>query len=115
MFFFGSGQYQVIIGTGVVNDVYDEIDKQKRVNTIYGKDDLQSGNQTSIEQKPVLQRIMAMLSGIFIPIIPVIAATGLFLGLQSMFTNGQVLHLFGETPADIPTSLNTAPMSRIRT
>lgn len=27
--FFGSGQYQVIIGTGVVNDVYDEIDKQK--------------------------------------------------------------------------------------
>lgn len=77
------------------------------MNTIYGKDDLQSGNQTSIEQKPVLQRIMAMLSGIFIPIIPVIAATGLFLGLQSMFTNGQVLHLFGATPADIPTSLNT--------
>ena len=50
---------------------------------------------------------MAMLSGIFIPIIPVIAATGLFLGLQSALTNDQVLHLFGTSSAAIPTSLNT--------
>jgi PTS system sucrose-specific IIC component len=50
---------------------------------------------------------MAMLSGIFIPIIPVIAATGLFLGLQSAFTNAQVLKLFGAVPADIPANVNT--------
>ncbi|MDE4849733.1 PTS transporter subunit EIIC, partial [Bifidobacterium longum] len=46
-------------------------------------------------------------SGIFIPIIPVIAATGLFLGLQSALTNNQVLQLFGTSSAAIPASLNT--------
>ena len=106
--FFGSGQYQVIIGTGVVNDVYDAIDKLGEVNTIYGKDDAAGDTPASDGgNKTVVQRIMAMLSGIFIPIIPVIAATGLFLGLQSAFTNAQVLNLFGATPADIPANINT--------
>ncbi|MHA3067180.1 sucrose-specific PTS transporter subunit IIBC [Lacticaseibacillus saniviri] len=106
--FFGSGQYQVIIGTGVVNDVYDAIDRLGEVNTIYGKDDAAGDTSTpDNDNKTVVQRIMAMLSGIFIPIIPVIAATGLFLGLQSAFTNAQVLKLFGATPADIPANINT--------
>jgi len=106
--FFGSGQYQVIIGTGVVNDVYDAIDRLGEVNTIYGKDDATGDTPTpNNDNKTVVQRIMAMLSGIFIPIIPVIAATGLFLGLQSAFTNAQVLKLFGATPADIPANINT--------
>lgn len=107
--FYGSGQYQVIIGTGVVNDVYDAIDRLHVVNTIYGKDDAPSGKQDPNDNshKTVVQRIMAMLSGIFIPIIPVIAATGLFLGLQSAFTNAQVLKLFGAVPADIPANVNT--------
>ena len=39
--FYGSGQYQVIFGTGIVNDVYAAIDKLHEVNTIYGKDDAQ--------------------------------------------------------------------------
>lgn len=106
--FFGSGQYQVIIGTGLVNDVYSAIDKLGTVNAIYGKDDVNSGeSNVNNENKTKLQRFMAMLSGIFIPIIPVIAATGLFLGLQSAFTNAQVLKLFGAVPSDIPTSVNT--------
>ncbi len=106
--FFGSGQYQVIIGTGVVNDVYDAIDKLGTVNAIYGKDDTNGADTNDDnENKTKLQRFMAMLSGIFIPIIPVIAATGLFLGLQSAFTNAQVLKLFGAVPSDIPTNVNT--------
>ena len=36
--FFGSGQYQIIIGTGVVNDVYDAIEKLHLVNAIYGQE-----------------------------------------------------------------------------
>lgn len=104
--FFGSGQYQVIIGTGVVNDVYDAIAKLGTVNAIYGNDDLATTTADN-SHKTVVQRIMAMLSGIFIPIIPVIAATGLFLGLQSAFTNAQVLKLFGAVPADIPANVNT--------
>lgn len=107
--FFGSGQYQVIIGTGIVNDVYDEIAKQGQVNAIYGNEEGQDTDASSntMNQKSIVQRVMAMLSGIFIPIIPVIAATGLFLGLQSAFTNVEVLKLFGASPSDIPTSVNT--------
>jgi len=107
--FFGSGQYQVIIGTGLVNDVYEAIDKLGIVNAIYGKDNAADDNDSEDdnENKTKLQRFMAMLSGIFIPIIPVIAATGLFLGLQSAFTNAQVLKLFGAVPSDIPTNVNT--------
>lgn len=106
--FFGSGQYQVIIGTGVVNDVYAAIDKLGTVNAIYGKDDVNEDDSPDDNaNKTKLQRFMAMLSGIFIPIIPVIAATGLFLGLQSAFTNAQVLKLFGAVPSDIPANVNT--------
>ncbi|KZU41889.1 PTS beta-glucoside transporter subunit IIBCA [Lactiplantibacillus plantarum] len=103
--FFGSGQYQVIIGTGVVNDVYDAIEKLHLVNAIYSQET--TTTPTPDNQKSPLQRFMAMLSGIFIPIIPVIAATGLFLGLQSALTNNQVLQLFGTSSAAIPASLNT--------
>ncbi|MCW8106717.1 glucose PTS transporter subunit IIA [Lactobacillus mulieris] len=103
--FFGSGQYQVIVGTGVVNHVYEEIEKSKRVNAIYGNDNVQSTEDRS--NQPLGRRIMAMLAGIFIPIVPVIAATGLFLGLKSTFTNAEVLKIFGTTPAAIPSSLIT--------
>ena len=103
--FFGSGQYQVIIGTGVVYDVYDAIEKLHLVNAIYSQET--TTTPTPDNQKSPLQRFMAMLSGIFIPIIPVIAATGLFLGLQSALTNNQVLQLFGTSSAAIPASLNT--------
>ena len=105
--FFGSGQYQIIIGTGVVNDVYDAIEKLHLVNAIYGQETAATTTTSTDDQKTALQRFMAMLSGIFIPIIPVIAATGLFLGLQSALTNDQVLQLFGTSSAAIPASLNT--------
>lgn len=105
--FYGSGQYQVIIGTGTVNHVYEEIEKSGRVNAIYGKDDADSGKGATVEDQDLGHRIMAMLSGIFIPIVPVIAATGLFLGLKSTFTNATVLGLFGLSPSIIPANLLT--------
>ena len=106
--FYGSGQYQVIIGTGTVNHVYDAIEQTGRVNAIYGKDEASSLKENvTVEDQTLGRRIMAMLAGIFIPIVPVIAATGLFLGLKSTFTNATVLGLFGLTPDIIPASLNT--------
>ncbi|MBP2058474.1 PTS system sucrose-specific IIC component [Lactobacillus colini] len=107
--FEGSGQYQVIFGTGIVNDVYEAIDNLHEVNAIYGKDDIAGGNSTAGDNKdlPLGKRIMQALAGIFIPIVPVIAATGLFLGLKSTFTNAQVLSLFGMVPSQIPASLMT--------
>lgn len=105
--FYGSGQYQVIFGTGIVNDAYAAIDNLHEVNAIYGKDDADSDDQESMKGQSWGKRFMAMLAGIFIPIVPVIAATGLFLGLKSTFTNAQVLKLFGMMPSQIPASLTT--------
>ena len=106
--FYGSGQYQVIFGTGIVNDVYAAIDKLHEVNTIYGKDDAQGDDSDKDKANQSWgKRFMAMLSGIFIPIVPVIAATGLFLGLKGTFTNPQVLKLFGMVPSQIPANLLT--------
>ena len=106
--FYGSGQYQVIFGTGVVNDAYEAIDKLHEVNAIYGKDDAPGEeNSEDVKNQSWGKRFMAMLAGIFIPIVPVIAATGLFLGLKSTFTNPQVLKLFGMVPSQIPANLTT--------
>ena len=54
--FYGSGQYQVIIGTGVVNDVYAAIAKLGTVNAIYGKDDADTTAAASDEHKTWVQR-----------------------------------------------------------
>lgn len=105
--FYGSGQYQVIFGTGVVNDAYAAIDNLHEVNAIYGKDDADQSDDESLKDQSWGKRFMAMLAGIFIPIVPVIAATGLFLGLKSTFTNPQVLKLFGMSASQIPSSLLT--------
>lgn len=48
------------------------------------------------------QRVMRILGDIFVPIIPVIAATGLFLGLKGVVFNDSVLALFGASTSIIP-------------
>ena len=53
-------------------------------------------------QQKGVKRMMRMLGDIFIPIIPVIAATGLFLGLKGCVFNDNVLGLFGLSSSIIP-------------
>lgn len=108
--FFASEQYQVIIGTGTVNKVYAAIEDLGEVNAIYGKDDDDSDTADAAdtadgEKQSLVKRTMKMLAGIFIPIVPVIAATGLFLGLRGAATDEQVLALFNATPDDVPETL----------
>lgn len=49
-----------------------------------------------------MKKLMSILGDIFVPIVPVIAATGLFLGLKSCVFNERVLSLFGLNTAMIP-------------
>ncbi len=101
--FFNSGQYQIILGTGLVNRVYDEVIK------IVGTSELSS----SAEKKETVvygnkfQRAIRMFSDVFVPIIPVLVATGLFMGLRGLLTQQAVLSVFGLTPESIPQSLLT--------
>lgn len=95
--FFNAGQYQVILGTGIVNKVYAEIE-QMNLKT------LSKQEQDAIikQQQKGIKRLMRTLGDIFVPIIPVIAATGLFLGLKGCLFNDNVLALFGANSSMIP-------------
>lgn len=98
--FFNSGQYQIILGTGLVNRIYEEVikmtgeteDSEKKEKVIYGNK---------------FQRAIRMFSDVFVPIIPVLVATGLFMGLRGLLTQEAVLRVFGMTPESIPQTLLT--------
>lgn len=49
----------------------------------------------------VFQRSIRTFGDVFVPIIPVLVATGLFMGLRGLLTQPQILALLGMTPQDI--------------
>ena len=74
--FFAAQQYQIIFGTGTVNKVYNELEKLIIKNC--------DSSQAAYQQMTVLQKISRSLGDIFIPIIPILVATGLFMGLRGL-------------------------------
>lgn len=98
--FFNSGQYQIILGVGIVNKVYSELAAAFNVSEV-SKDEItrQSGNP--------LQRGIRNLSDVFVPIVPILGATGLFLGLKGVLFNDTVLAYFGSNTENIPLYLKT--------
>lgn len=100
--FFNSGQYQIILGTGLVNRVYTETVK------ITGEENV--GESTEKHEESAgkgLQRAIRVFSDVFVPIIPVLVATGLFMGLRNLITQDAVLSLFGMTSDSISPNLLT--------
>lgn len=99
--FFNAGQYQIIFGTGLVNRVYEAVMKELGLQPEAAIDDKPA--------KPVtgnrFQRAIRMFSDVFVPIIPVLVATGLFMGLRGLLTQDAVLGVFGMTSDDIPQQL----------
>ena len=96
--FFNSGQYQVILGTGLVNRVYTEFEKLVGETTGDAKtEQVAYGNK--------FQRAVRVFADVFVPIIPVLVATGLFMGLRGLLTQDAVLGLFGMGPQDVPSNL----------
>ncbi|PNV60032.1 PTS beta-glucoside transporter subunit EIIBCA [Clostridium sp. chh4-2] len=100
--FFTSGQYQIILGTGIVNKVYEQI-SQMGLKTL----SKQEQDELLKEQQKGIKYLMRVLADIFVPIIPIIAATGLFLGLKGCIFNDNVLSLFGASSAMIPQYVQT--------
>ncbi|MFC3884078.1 sucrose-specific PTS transporter subunit IIBC [Bacillus songklensis] len=94
--FFNSGQYQVILGTGTVNRIYEEVEKlgvESSTKAEQAQEAKKSGN--------AFQRAIRTFGDVFVPIIPALVATGLFMGLRGLVMQEQILALFGLTPADI--------------
>lgn len=94
--FYNSGQLQVIFGTGTVNRIYEEVTKLNVEGTT--KSDMKEDTKN---QGNFLQRWIRTFGDVFVPIIPVLVATGLFMGLRGLVTQPQVLQLFGLAPEDI--------------
>lgn len=92
--FLTQSQFQIIFGSGTVNLVCAEVQKQLG-NMEEGPEDKEAGE----EKGNPIQRFIKMLSDIFVPIIPAIVAGGLLMGLNNLLTsplfNGQaVIELF---------------------
>lgn len=99
--FYNAGQYQIILGTGIVNKVYDAL------QSIYSFNEVSKDQMAKDDSSP-LQRAVRNIADIFVPIIPILGATGLFLGLKGVLFNETVLNVMGLTPDSIPEWLSAS-------
>ena len=76
--FFAQGQMQIILGTGVVNKVYDEFIQIAGVSES-SKEELK---KVAASKANPLQRLIKTLGDIFVPIIPAIVASGFLMGIM---------------------------------
>ena len=74
--FFAAQQYQIICGTGFVDKVTEEFIKLKPSLAGGG------GKDAAYAEMSLVQKISRTLGDVFVPIIPVLVATGLFMGAR---------------------------------
>ena len=89
---FNSGQYQIIFGTGTVNKMYDEVVALGLPTS--SKEDMKA---EAGKQGNWFQRAIRTFGDVFVPLLPAIVATGLFMGIRGAIVQDQVLALFGTT------------------
>ena len=90
--FFNSGQYQIIFGTGTVNKMYDEVVALGLPTS--SKEDMKA---EAAKQGNWFQRAIRTFGDVFVPLLPAIVATGLFMGIRGAIVQDEVLALFGTT------------------
>ena len=98
--FYHSGQYQIILGTGVVDKVYEAFAPLIGFTTATA-----SEIELSISEKMTMKRAVRIFGDVFVPIIPVLVATGLFMGLRGLLTQEAILGFLGMTPNEVPQQL----------
>lgn len=86
--FSASGQLQIILGTGVVNKVYDEFIAISGLSAAT-KEEVKAA---AAAQQNIFKRAIKALGDVFVPIIPAIVASGFLMGLMEamnfMVNNG---------------------------
>ncbi|WP_294351451.1 sucrose-specific PTS transporter subunit IIBC [uncultured Clostridium sp.] len=76
---FAATQYQIILGTGFVNKVFAEMNKEGV--------DPGNAKEEAYSNMTLPQKISRTLGDIFVPILPVLVATGLFMGIRGLLTS----------------------------
>ncbi|GGJ21902.1 PTS system trehalose-specific EIIBC component [Paenibacillus hunanensis] len=85
-YFSTQGQFQVIIGPGIVDKAYDEliaITGGQRAS----KEDVKAA---AIKHKSPIQQFIKTLSDIFIPLLPALVTAGLLLGINNLLTGTDI-------------------------
>lgn len=104
-----SGQYQIILGSGIVNEVYKPFIKMVGISEMSTN---QVKSASSKKMNP-LQKLVKLLSDIFVPIIPAIVAGGLLMGINNvltakdLFIHGKSLIDANPGIADLAAMINT--------
>jgi len=103
------GQFQIILGQGIVNEVYKRFTQMSGINEMSTAEVKDAG----AKKLNALQRFVKLLSDIFVPIIPAIVAGGLLMGLNNLLT-AKDLFMAGKTlieaypgMADLAAMINT--------
>ncbi|TDQ37452.1 PTS system trehalose-specific EIIBC component [Aureibacillus halotolerans] len=84
--FSANGQYQVVIGAGTVDKVYQKMTEVAGI----GESSKQDVKDAAADQQNWLKRLIKTLADIFIPIVPVIVMAGLLLGINNMLTGNDI-------------------------
>lgn len=100
--FFNSGQYQIILGSGIANKVYAEITAMGIIGSAK-----QSDNKTEYKETNKFKKFIRIFADVFVLIMPAMIATGLFLGLKGALLNDSFLNLFNLKSSDMPISVIT--------
>lgn len=80
--FNNGGQFQIILGTGIVNNVYDEFIKIADISEST-KDEVK---QEAAKKMNPVQKLLKTLADVFVPILPALVASGLLMGINNILT-----------------------------
>ncbi|WP_210366253.1 PTS system trehalose-specific EIIBC component [Bacillus sp. REN3] len=97
--FSANGQYQVVIGQGLVDKVYNEMVAITGIGTAT-KQEIKDAAEQNLNP---LQRAIKTLADIFIPILPAIVTAGLLMGINNILT-GKDIFFEGKALIDVYTS-----------
>ena len=81
--FKAAGQHQIILGTGFVDKVYAQL--MEIAN--FQEGELKTKAEATAGNMNWFQKASRLLGDVFLPIIPILVATGLFMGVRSLITN----------------------------
>ncbi|WP_346726490.1 PTS transporter subunit EIIC [Streptococcus hyovaginalis] len=94
--FNNGGQFQIILGTSIVNKVYEAFTGLTNLAEV-SKEEFKNTAATKLNP---LQKLLKTLSGVFVPILPALVASGLLMGLNNILT-AKGLFISGKTLVEV--------------